>query len=56
MNIYTKFTQYIVHSLISQRKINLQESDLMYISREIKEMNAKITKAEEPGWLVVTLD
>ena len=56
MNIYTKFAKYIVSSLKAKRKMKIQESDLKYIKNEIKEMKAKVRKAEEPGWLIVTLD
>lgn len=56
MNIYSQFSSYIVSSLKLQRKMDIQETDLIYINKELKELKADITKAKEPGWLIVSLD
>ncbi|MDF0726400.1 hypothetical protein PY093_06690 [Cytobacillus sp. S13-E01] len=56
MNIYTKFAKYIVSSLKAQRQLSIQESDLRFIKKEILDLEATVRKANEPGWLIVSLD
>ncbi|MFC4322457.1 hypothetical protein [Litchfieldia salsa] len=54
MNIYQKYAKYVIDKLKTQKELQIQDTDFIYLCNEINELTIKVRKSS-PGWLQVTL-
>jgi hypothetical protein len=55
MNIYQKYSKYVIDKLKAQKEVQIQHTDFIYLCNEINELTIKVKKGPTPGWLQVTL-